>query len=197
MRTFQDGGERYDQLLGGDGNLISELNDLSLDLFSVRLERLGARAFDARVVHLLAQQPARGARQPGRQRQSDRDDRPRAGADDGPRPAGRRSRRQLSPRHALTFGGDVYFEGLTSESFNVNPVTGAVSPRRPRVPDGATFTQGGVFAQTDVRRDARSRCASSARCASAARSYEAQAPRTARSSSGAPLWPDDSLTVAT
>ena len=44
MRTVQDGGERYDQLLGGDGNLISELNDLSLDLFSARLERLGARA---------------------------------------------------------------------------------------------------------------------------------------------------------
>ena len=25
--------KRYDQLLGGDGNLISDLNDLSLDLF--------------------------------------------------------------------------------------------------------------------------------------------------------------------
>ena len=46
MRTHQDGGKRYDQLLGGDGNLISELNDLSLDLFSARLERLGAGWFD-------------------------------------------------------------------------------------------------------------------------------------------------------
>ncbi len=46
MRTFQDGGDRYDQLLGGDGNLISELNELSLDLFSARLETLGALGFD-------------------------------------------------------------------------------------------------------------------------------------------------------
>ena len=48
MRTVQDDGERYDQLLGGDGNLISELNDLSLDLFSVRLERLGLGPFRSR-----------------------------------------------------------------------------------------------------------------------------------------------------
>ena len=32
-------GKRYDQLLGGDGNLISDLGDLSLDLFYARLER--------------------------------------------------------------------------------------------------------------------------------------------------------------
>ena len=38
--------QRYDQLLGGDGNLISELNDLSLDLFSARLERAGVGRFD-------------------------------------------------------------------------------------------------------------------------------------------------------
>ena len=46
MRTVQDDGDRYDQLLGGDGNLISELNDLSLDLLSLRLERLGLGPFD-------------------------------------------------------------------------------------------------------------------------------------------------------
>ena len=87
-RTNQDGGERYDQLLGGDGNLISELNDLSLDFGSVRFERLGAGVRGFPVAHLLAEQPARGARQPGRQRQQHRDDRPRAGAHDGPRLSG-------------------------------------------------------------------------------------------------------------
>ena len=44
-------------------------------------------------------------------------------------------------------GGDLYLEKLTSDAFNVNPVTGAVSPRRPRWPSGATFRQGGVYAQ--------------------------------------------------
>ena len=38
----QDGGKRYDQLLGGDGNLIADLRDLTLDLFYVRYERVGA-----------------------------------------------------------------------------------------------------------------------------------------------------------
>ncbi len=45
MRATQDGAARYDQLLGGDGNLIADLADLSLDLLSVRLERLGGRLF--------------------------------------------------------------------------------------------------------------------------------------------------------
>ena len=46
MRADQDDGDRYDQLLGGDGNLISELNDLSLDFFSARFEKLGGGLFD-------------------------------------------------------------------------------------------------------------------------------------------------------
>jgi hemoglobin/transferrin/lactoferrin receptor protein len=46
MATRQDGGNRYDQLLGGDGNLISELNDLTLDLFYARIERSLDRWFD-------------------------------------------------------------------------------------------------------------------------------------------------------
>ncbi len=53
-RTTQDRGRRYDQLLGGDGNLISELNDLSLDLFTARVEQLGAGLFDHATVDLLA-----------------------------------------------------------------------------------------------------------------------------------------------
>ena len=57
MRTNQDKGDRYDQLLGGDGNRIAQLNDLSLDLFSVRLERLKAGWFDdASVIYSLNSQ---------------------------------------------------------------------------------------------------------------------------------------------
>ena len=44
--TRQDKAHRYDQELGGDGNLISELNDLTLDLFYARLERSGLGWFD-------------------------------------------------------------------------------------------------------------------------------------------------------
>ena len=41
-------------------------------------------------------------------------------------------------------GADIYTETLTSDSFNVNPGTNAVTPRRPRVPDHAAYVQGGV-----------------------------------------------------
>ena len=45
-RGQQDDGKRYDQLLGGDGNLVADLRDLTLDLFFVRYERIGAGWFD-------------------------------------------------------------------------------------------------------------------------------------------------------
>ena len=192
MRTFQDGGDRYDQLLGGDGNLISELNKLSLDLLSARFETLGALGFDhASFTYSL---------------NSQREERVNQGGNGNPTATiGHEPERttvqgvqgvlskQLSPRLSFSLGGDVYFEHLTSESFNVNPVTGAVSPRRPRVPDGATFTQGGVFAQStfDVRPD-RVRLVGSLRAGGA--SYEAKA-SDSPIVNGQPLWPNDSLTA--
>jgi outer membrane receptor protein involved in Fe transport len=192
MRTFQDGGDRYDQLLGGDGNLISELNKLSLDIFSARLETLGALGFDhASFTYSL---------------NSQREERVNQGGNGNPTATiGHEPERttvqgvqgvlskQLSPRLSFSLGGDVYFEHLTSEAFNVNPVTGAVSPRRPRVPDGARFTQGGVFAQStfDVRPD-RARLVGSLRAGGA--SYEAKA-SDSPIVNGQPLWPNDSLTA--
>src|SRR6185295_3269577 len=38
-RNQQDGGRRYDQLLGGDGNLIADLRNLMTDLFYARLSK--------------------------------------------------------------------------------------------------------------------------------------------------------------
>ena len=192
MRTFQDGGDRYDQLLGGDGNLISELNEMSLDIFSARLETLGTLGFDhASFTYSL---------------NSQREERVNQGGNGNPTATiGHEPERttvhgiqgvlskQLSPRLSFSIGGDVYFEHLTSEAFNVNPVTGAVSPRRPRVPDGATFTQGGVFAQStyDIKPD-RVRLVGSLRGGGA--SYEAKASDSPLVN-GQPLWPDDSLTA--
>ena len=191
--TNQDGGERYDQLLGGDGNLISELNDLSLDLFSARLERLGAGWFDhASVTYSL---------------NSQREERVNQGGNGNPTATiGHEPERttvhgvQAACREAALAAALVtvrrrrVLRAADVGSVQRQPGHGAVSPRRPRVPDGATFTQGGVFAQTDVRRAARSRAARRARCASAARSYEASAADSPLVN-GQPLWPDDSLTA--
>jgi outer membrane receptor protein involved in Fe transport len=192
-RTFQDDGDRYDQLLGGDGNLISELNGMSLDLFSARFEALGASWFDhASFTYSLNSQREERVNQGGNGNPA---------ATIGHEPERTTANgfqgvltKQMSPRVALSIGGDVYFEKLTSDAYNVNPVSGAVSPRRPRVPSGATFTQGGVYAQSIVDlRPNRVRLVGSVRVGGA--SYEA----TASDSpivNGQPLWPNDSLTAS-
>jgi hemoglobin/transferrin/lactoferrin receptor protein len=192
-RTFQDGGDRYDQLLGGDGNLVSELNGLSLDLFSARLETLGAAGFDhGSFTYSLNSQREERVNQGG-------NGNPNATIGHEPERTTAHGlqgvlTKQFSPRHSLSIGGDVYFERLGSEAFNVNPVSGAVSARRPRVPDGATFTQGGVFARSafDLQPD-RVRLVGALRVGGA--SYEAKASDSPLVN-GQPLWPDDSLSVS-
>jgi outer membrane receptor protein involved in Fe transport len=192
MTTTQDGGKRYDQLLGGDGNLVSELNDLSLDLFSVRVERLAFGVFDhAAFSYSLNSQREERVNQGG-------NGNPAATIGHEPERTTVNGfqgvlTRQLSRRQTLTVGADLYLEGLASDSFNVNPVSGAVSPRRPRVPDGATFSQGGAYAQTTV--DAvRNRVRLVGALRYGGGRYEARA-ADSPSVGGAPLWPDDRLAV--
>ena len=107
-RSQQDDGKRYDQLLGGDGNLIADLRNLMLDFGYLRYDRrqLGpARPPEHR---LLVQQPARGARQPGRQRQSAGRHQPRVRAHHRARSAGE--------RHAAAPAGMRWAPGSTGTS---------------------------------------------------------------------------------
>ncbi len=193
MRTHQDGGNRYDQLLGGDGNLVAELNGLSLDLFSIRLERLGLGPFaHASATYSLNSQREERVNQGGNGNPAGTiGHEPERTTVHGFQAA---ATRPLGTRATLTFGGDLYLEGLRSDAFNVNPLTGAVSPRRPRVPDGATFRQGGAYTQAafDVRPD-RLRLVASLRYGGAA--YEAEAADSPLVN-GARLWPDDSAGVS-
>ncbi len=192
-RSYQRGGERYDQLLGGDGNLIAALNGLALDFGSLRVERLGAGVAD-----YLSLTYSLNSQREERVNQGGNGD---ATATIGYEPErttvhgvqGKLAKR-LSARAELTAGADAYFERLTSDAFNVNPVTSAVSARRPRVPDGATFRQGGAFVQTtfDAVPD-RLRLLGAVRFGGA--SYKARAADSPLVG-GLPLWPDDSLTAA-
>jgi hemoglobin/transferrin/lactoferrin receptor protein len=192
-RTKQDGGERYDQLLGGDGNLISELNDMSLDFGSLRVERLGAGFADfLSLTYSINSQREERVNQGGNGSNTGaighEPERTTVHGVQG------KLAKQLSSRAELTAGGDVYFERLTSEAFNVNPVTSAVTDRRPRVPDGATFRQGGAFVQTafDAVPD-RFRLLGAIRFGGV--SYKASAADSPLVG-GVPLWPDDSLTAS-
>ena len=193
MRSFQDGGDRYDQLLGGDGNLISELNDLSLDLFSARLEHSGLGPFDhMSVTYSLNSQREERVNQGGNgSRTATIGHEPERTTVHGLQSA---MTSQLSPGSTLTVGGDAYFEKLTSDAFNVNPVSGAVSPRRPRIPDNARFTQGGLFAQAsaDVVPDLLKLTGAARWGGARYRAHAADSPIV----NGAPLWPDDQLDVS-
>ncbi|OFW06497.1 MAG: hypothetical protein A3H96_12540 [Acidobacteria bacterium RIFCSPLOWO2_02_FULL_67_36] len=193
MHSRQDGGKRYDQLLGGDGNLIADLNGLVLDLVSARVERLGLGWFDeGSLVYSV---------------NSQREERVNQGGNGNPLATiGHEPERttvhgaqtivtkQITPRYSVSFGGDMYSEALSSKAFNVNPATGAVTDRRPRVPDGATYRHGGVYGQTtlDLMPD-RVRLIGSLRYGGAR--YEARAANSPLVG-GQPLWRDDSLTTS-
>lgn len=193
MGTRQDGGRRYDQLLGGDGNLIADLDDLTLDLFYVRLERLMSGVFDhASVTYSFNSQREERVNQGG-------NGNPRAAIGHEPERTtangvqGSVSRR-LSARQTLQLGGEVYFEELTSDAFNVNPVDGAISPRRPRVPSGATYRNGGLFAQTGYDAIPGLLAVVGAVRWGGVR-YQASA-ADAPVVGGKPLWPDDELSTS-
>jgi hemoglobin/transferrin/lactoferrin receptor protein len=189
--TRQGKAHRYDQELGGDGNLISELNDLTLDLFYARLERSGLGWFDhGSFTYSINSQREERVNQGGQGSSTaaigHEPERTTSNAVQGS------LNKALSSRANLQVGGDVQFEELTSDSFNINPVTGARSLRRPRVPSGATFAQGGFFAQTAFDAADSVRLVGAVRVGGA--SYEASA-ADAPVSGGKPLWPDDSFST--
>ena len=190
LSTRQDGANRWDQLLGGDGNLIAELNDLQLDLFYARIESLKAGWFErASVTYSFNTQREERVNQGG-------NGNPNAIIAHEPERTTVNglqfnASRQINPRQRLLVGGDMYFEGLTSVAFDVNPVTGASTPRRPRVPDGATYKQAGAFGQISI--DAvPDKLALTGALRLGYNSYNASA-ADAPIVSGQPLWPDDSM----
>ena len=189
----QDGANRWDQILGGDGNLIAELNDLSLDLFSARFEALDAAGFDhASLTYSFNSQHEERVNQGG-------NGNPTATISREPETTTVHgiqvnAARRLSSRASVHTGGDVYFEALESIATNVNPTTGAVSPRRPRVPDGATYRQGGAFIQAEYNVTPDTLAVTGALRAGFNR-YRAEA-ADAPVVGGQPLWPDDSLSTS-
>ena len=145
-RGQQDGGKRYDQLLGGDGNLIADLRNLMVDLGYLRLQRFGWGVFDqASITGSFNAQ---------------REERINQGGQGNPTASitnqFERNRVfgmqfQLSKRlgggHETLIGGEGYHERMVAPAFTFNPVTRVTVLSRPRVPDGATYKTHGLFAQ--------------------------------------------------
>jgi outer membrane receptor protein involved in Fe transport len=188
-RNQQDAGKRYDQLLGGDGNLIAELRNLMTDFFYARLVRQGFGFFDnASFTFSFNKQ---------------REERVNQGGQGNPAGAityqpERTSvfgfnfflDKQLGDRHTMLFGADVYHDGIDAPSVTLNPVTGVFAPARPRIPDGARYLSYGFFAQ-DVFNVIPDRLRISGALRYNVASYRSRATN-APIVGGRPLFPDDS-----
>ncbi|HKP84911.1 MAG TPA: TonB-dependent receptor [Blastocatellia bacterium] len=191
-RSQQDGGKRYDQLLGGDGNLIADLRNFMLDFAYARYDKVKLGWFDTftAVYSFNSQREERvnqggnGSRTASINHEFERTNAHGTQAFVG---------KQWGVRNNLLLGGEFYHEQVEAPSFGLNPVTNVSSIRRGRVPDNAKFRSGGLYVQdvVDVV-PGRLRLVGNVRWSAA--SYEARAADSPLVG-GRPLWPDDSLRV--
>jgi len=188
-RSQQDGGRRYDQLLGGDGNLIADLRNLMADVFYARLLTQNLGLFDNASFTFSYN--------------GQREERINQGGNGNPFGAitNQRERtnvlgfnfyidKQLGERNTVLLGADVYRDKIAAPAFTTDPVTAVVTNSRPRIPDGARYLAYGFFAQ-----DAFTAIPDRLRISGALRynvaSYRARA-ADAPVVGGRPLFPDDS-----
>ena len=145
-RNQQDNGKRYDQLLGGDGNLIADLRDLMLDFGYLRYVRSSVLGLDE--ISLTGSF------------NSQREERVNQGGQGDPlgtithqyeRTTAKGVSLQLSKmlprRNSLVAGADIYFEDINAPAYTFNPRNNTVVLSRPRIPDEARYVLGGVFVQ--------------------------------------------------
>jgi hemoglobin/transferrin/lactoferrin receptor protein len=192
QRDQQDGAKRYDQTLGGDGNLVADLRNFMLDFFYVRYEKLRAGWFDSLAVSYSLN--------------TQREERVNQGGNGNPKGtitfqkehtyvngAQVTAARQWGSRNSLAAGGEFYYDLVHAPAHSLNPVTMADTLTRPRVPDKSNYRSGGLYIQ-DVWNaiPARLRLTGALRYGFASyHSLAANSPLVG----GKPLWPDDQLSV--
>ncbi|HEX8337316.1 MAG TPA: TonB-dependent receptor, partial [Pyrinomonadaceae bacterium] len=188
-RNQQDGGRRYDQLAGGDGNLVADLRNLMTDLFYARLVKQNLGFFDnAQFTFSYNGQREERVNQGGQ-------------GNFAGDITNQRERtnvlgfnfhvdKRAGENNTLTLGADVYRDKIAAPAFVTNPVTGVVTPSRPRIPDGARYLSYGFFAQ-DVFTAVPDRLRLSGALRYSVASYRSRA-ENAPVVNGRPLFPDDS-----
>ncbi|MDQ3323820.1 MAG: TonB-dependent receptor, partial [Acidobacteriota bacterium] len=146
QRSQQDGGKRYDQLLGGDGNLIADLRNLMLDFGYLRYYKQNLGFFDSASATLSYN--------------SQREERVNQGGQGNPLAAITNDKERTTSigfsffldkqftRNSFLGGGDFYRDKVSAPSFNTEPALGnRVTLVRPRVPNGAKYDLFGVYVQ--------------------------------------------------
>lgn len=193
MRGQQDGGKRYDQLLGGDGNLIADLRNLMNDIFYIRYDKVDLGWLDGVTATYSFN--------------TQREERVNQGGNGNPRASINHEYERVSvhgvsayankligSRQNLLFGGEFYNERIHAPAFGTNPVTNAVTIRRPRIPDNALYRSGGIYVQ-DVWEAIPEKLRLMGNLRYSLASYTSRA-ADAPVVDGARLWPDDSLDVS-
>jgi hemoglobin/transferrin/lactoferrin receptor protein len=145
-RSQQDGGRRYDQLLGGDGNLMADLRNIISDMFYVRLIKQDLGFFDTGSFTFSYN--------------GQREERINQGGNGNPVGAitNQRERtnvlglsffvdKQLGERNTVLLGADMYHDKIAAPAFTTDPVSRVVVNSRPRIPNGARYLSYGFFAQ--------------------------------------------------
>lgn len=190
-RTQIDGGKRFDQTLGGDGNLLADLRNFMNDFFYGRYERVNAGWFDT-----LALSYSYNAQ---------REERVNQGGNGNPNAAisfqpertvvhGFQAQAgHFHKRNSLTLGGEFYYDRVRTDSYSLNPVTGVATVARGRVPDRVTYKSGGVYVQ-DVLTAIPDRLRLIAAVRYGGAKYNSRAANSPLVN-GQPLWPDDSLSA--
>lgn len=189
-RNQQDGGRRYDQLLGGDGNLIADLRNLMTDLFYARLVKQNLGFFDTASFTFSYN--------------GQREERVNQGGQGDPLGAITHQRertnvfgfnfyvdKQINERNTVVFGADIYHDKINAPAYTLAPATGVVTASRPRIPDGARYLSYGFFAQ-DVFTVVPERLRLSGALRYSVASYKSRAENAALGGNGRPLFPDDS-----
>lgn len=192
QRGQQDGGKRYDQLLGGDGNLVADLRNLMLDFFYARYAKQRLGLFDNLATTFSYN--------------SQREERVNQGGQGNPLAAITHDKertssfgfsfyldKQVWSRNNFLFGGDIYHDQVDAPSFSLDPATNAVTIVRPRVPDGSRYILAGLYLQ-DAHELIRDRLRVSGALRYNVGSYRSQAANSPLVG-GQPLFPNDSLRV--
>lgn len=192
QRGQQDNGKRFDQLVGGDGNLIADLRNLMLDFGYLRYVKQNLGPFDNGSFTVSYN--------------TQREERVNQGGQGNPfgdithqyeRTSTWGGSFFLDKRigsNTFLVGGDLYHEGLNSPAYTVNGTSLAITLSRPRVPDEARFTSSGIYVQ-----DQWEAIANRLRITGALR-YSGMKYRVRASDSpivgGRALWNDDELSTA-
>jgi hemoglobin/transferrin/lactoferrin receptor protein len=191
QRGQQDGGKRYDQTLGGDGNLIAELRNLMNDFFYSRYLKQGVGFFDNGSLTFSYN--------------AQREERVNQGGQGNPSGdiTHQYERTQVfglngfldkqAGRNTFLLGMDLYHETVKAPAFTFSPVTRLSVLSRPRVPDGARYLLYGFYVQ-DIYEAIPNKLRMSGALRFNRASYESRAANSPLVG-GKPLWPDDSLSA--